>query len=93
MRAHLERYLAWLHDEVLPGFIAVNHKQDVINNTKQQIANIHWQLATPIPRPAPTCGWKKSYQEHGENCPKHDKRCQDKFDRWRAEIENASEAP
>lgn len=69
----------WL-EECIVLFEASNQptswKRDSIKRTHQQIADIQWRLECDPPRPAPSCGWKKPFADHGDRgCPKNDTRC------------------
>lgn len=91
MRTHetetemLARYLDWLRNDVLPGFIRRGDNESV-TRTRQQIADIEYRLETEPPRPRPECGWGKPLRDHpdpdsdaivklGQNERAHGKHC------------------
>lgn len=59
----LQRYLAWLKNDVLKGY---ERRKDVasIRQTKRQIDDIEYRLETNPPRPRPDCGWDRPLKEH-----------------------------
>lgn len=100
-REELNRYRDWLALVVIPGYEkrARQHRQrdvdwlEAIARASNQIADIDWRLETEPPRPAPECGWRRPYSEHGETCPKNTPQCRRAFAKWNEEYHKRNKAP